>query len=60
MGSCKALTSNFSREKGCLLIGGCFVKRVGYYSLVLILLLLKPNSYNKGAKESDFPCIPTI
>ena len=52
MSFCKALISNFSREKGCLLMSGCFVKRVAYYSLVLILLLLKPNSYNKVAKET--------
>ena len=60
MSSCKALISNFSREKDHLLIGGCFVKRVANYSLVLILLLLKPNSYNKVAIETGFPCIPTI
>lgn len=53
MSSCKALISNFSREKDHLLIGGCFVKRVANYSLVLILLLLKPNSYNKVARDGS-------
>ena len=50
----------FQQRERSLIDRWVLVKRVANYSLVLILPLLKPNSYNKVAIETGFPCIPTV